>query len=70
MPVVSSVTVVPETVHTDVVDDENETGNPDDAVAATVRGDCASVTSGSGANEIVCGFFVTVKLRANGGAAL
>ena len=67
---VSSVTVVPETVHTEVVVDENDTVNPDEEVALTVRGDCASVTSGNAPKVIVCAFFDTVKLRRTVGAAL
>jgi hypothetical protein len=30
------------------------TASPDDAVAATVMGDCASVAAGRGSNEMLC----------------
>ena len=64
----SNVTDVPETVHTEVVNDENDTGKPDDAVALTVTGDCASVASAIGGKVIVCEFLETVKLRCTGAA--
>jgi hypothetical protein len=65
---VSNVTDVPATVHTAVVNDENDTGRPDDAVALTVTGDCARLVLGGAGKVIVCEFFETVKLCCTGGA--
>ena len=53
VPVVTKVTVVPETVHTGGVSDEKLTGNPDDAVALTVNGDADSERSASAAKLII-----------------
>jgi hypothetical protein len=44
---------VPPAPHTNGVDVENDTGNPDDADADAVTGDCANVTSPSASNVIV-----------------
>src|SRR4051794_6703023 len=54
VPVVTSVTAEPVTVHTAVVSDENETERPELAVADVAIGDCTSVAFGSAANVIVC----------------
>ena len=43
---------VPPDVHTAGVDDENDTVNPDDAVADTVTGDCNNVALANAANVI------------------
>ena len=53
VPGATNVTVLPETVHTDVVSDEKLTGNPDDAVALTVNGNAASVRSARAPKLIV-----------------
>src|SRR4051812_14237985 len=54
VPLVTSVTVAAFVVHTDVVDEPNATGSPDDALADTVNGDAVSVRSAIGAKSIVC----------------
>jgi hypothetical protein len=54
--------LTPPAAHTDGVEDENDTGRPDDAVAATMTGDCANVLAANAPKVIVCGFFDTVKL--------
>jgi hypothetical protein len=53
VPVVSNVTDVPDTVHTDGVVDEKVTASPDDAVALTVTGEAARVTFASAPKLIV-----------------
>jgi hypothetical protein len=53
VPIATSVTVSPLTVHTETVCDENVTGNPDDAVALTVKGLSLSARSLSAPNVIV-----------------
>ena len=52
VPTDTNVTLVPETVHTPGVVDENETASPDDAVAPTVIGLSSKRLSASAANEI------------------
>ena len=49
---------------------ENVTTNPDDAVALTVTGDCASVLFDNAANVIVWLTLETVKFRVTLGAGL
>ena len=53
VPVAASVTVLPATVQTDIVNDEKLTGRPDDAVALIVNGAAPSVRLPSAANVIV-----------------
>jgi hypothetical protein len=48
---------------------EKVTARPDDAVAATVRGDALRETSGSGAKVIVCVFLLIAKICVTGDAA-
>jgi hypothetical protein len=69
VPVATSVTVLPLTVQTAVVSDEELTGNPDDAVALTVNGREPSVRLLSGPNAIVWVAWLTLKLRSTLGAA-
>ncbi len=61
-PVVRRVTVLPETVQTVAVFEENTTASPEDAVAETVKGGLARDRLGSGAKLMVCGSLVTWKL--------
>lgn len=68
VPAATIVTVLPETVHFDVVVDEKLTARPDDAVALTVNGGFPKVLPASVANVIVCAAFATVKLRSTFGA--
>ncbi len=70
VPVVTRVTLVPLTVHTLVVSDENVTVRPEDAVAETVTGDCTSVVLPIAGKVIVCAAFVTLKLCCTLGAGL
>jgi hypothetical protein len=53
VPTATSVTVVPDTVHTAVVVDAKLTANPDDAVALTVNGAVPNASFGSAPNAIV-----------------
>jgi hypothetical protein len=71
LPVVTSVTVLPETVHVVGVFEEKLTGKPDDAVAVTVNGGVPIGRFGSGLKVMVCGVVPTVtwKLRVTGVAA-
>ena len=72
VPVVVNDTDVPDTEHTTGVTDENVTGNPDDAAAETLTGDCTKVASGIGPKRIDCalGGGKIWKVRCTGGAAL
>ncbi len=70
VPVPVSVTVVPETVHTEDVADEKLTGRPDDAVALVENGAVPAATLGRGPKLMVCTFEdVMVKDLETGGAA-
>ena len=57
-------------VHTAGVVVVNVTGNPDDAVALTVNGDCDASRVASVPKVMLCGARVTLKLRTTGAAAL
>ena len=69
MPVATSVTVLPETVHTVVVFEAKLTGRPDDAVAEIVNGGVPNVWLGSGGNVMVWDSLVIVNDCATGVAA-
>ena len=69
MPPATIVTVVDETVQTEVVVEAKLTDNPELAVALTVNGDAPKVTLLKAENEIVCEAGFTVKLWFTGGAA-
>ena len=60
---------MPFAVHTECVEVVNVTGPPVVEVALTNTNPMLSATSLSGANEIVCGALVIVKLRCTAGAA-
>ena len=62
--------LVPPALQTSGVVVVKVTTSPDDAVALTVTGDCANLTSGNDENEMVCFAFVTEKLRVTGDAGL
>ena len=65
------VTVVPDTVHTEVVVVENVTVKPDgDALADTSNGRSRNTLSPSGPKLIVCSALATLKLCDTVGAAL
>ena len=68
VPATSKVIVVPLALQTSGVVVENVTTNPDDAVALTVTGDCASVLFDNAVNLIVCVFLTTIDC-CTGGAA-
>ena len=53
MPAATSVAVVPDTVHTDVVVEAKLTGRPEDAVALRVKGAAPSVWFGREPNVMV-----------------
>ena len=61
VPVLITVTVVPDTVHTLVVVDANDTVRPDDAVAETVMGETPNTRSASAPNVMVCEAWFTVS---------
>ena len=69
VPVLTSLTVVPLTVHTEDVVVLKVTGNPDDEVALTVTGDWANLLLANAPKVIVCVAFDTVKPRVTLGAA-
>ena len=62
VPAATSVTVVPLTVHTAVVVDENVTASPDVVVALTVNAAVPYVLPPNAAKAIVCATFATMKL--------
>ena len=68
-PPATIVTVLPETVQTEVVVEAKLTARPELAVALTVNGAAPYVTSLSAPNAMVCAAGFTVKLRATGVAA-
>lgn len=61
VPVLTTVTVVPDTVHTPVVVDAYETARLDDAVAVMVIGETPYTRSASEPNVIVCDDWFTVS---------
>ena len=62
VPVVTSVTVLPDTVHPDAPLAEKLTGRPEDAVAETVNGGVFTGWFGSGPKVMVWASLVTWKL--------
>ena len=70
VPVVTNVTVPPETVHTGVVGEVNATARPDDEVADTAKGALPSALPASAAKVIVCAPFDTAKDCVTCGATL
>jgi len=69
VPTAASVTVAPDTVHTDVVCELKLTGNPELAVALTAKGTLPNAWLASDPNVIVWLAAVTVKLWLTGVAA-
>ena len=69
VPTVTSVTLAPETVQTDVVVEAKVTGRPEDALALTVNGVGLKERFESVPKLIVWLAWLTVKLRATGVAA-
>ena len=65
VPDVNNVTDVPAIEQTAGVVEVNATGSPDDAVAATVTGDCNSVWLGNGPNVIFCAILAAGGTTAN-----
>ena len=70
VPPVTIVTVLPLTVHTAVVVDENVIANPDDAVALTANAGLPYVLPESAPKVIVCAAFATAKVWLTLAAAL
>ena len=68
-PPATIVTVLPETVQTDVVVEAKLTARPELAVASTVNGAAPELRSLSAPKVMVCGAGLTVKLRVTGVAA-
>ena len=69
VPTVTSVTLAPEIVHTDMVVEAKITGRPEDALALTVNGVGLKERFESAPKLIVWLAWLTVKLRATGVAA-
>ena len=70
VPTAISETLVPETVHTVGVCEENSTGSAEDALAETVKGDCEPLRLASGAKLIDWPALLTVKVCGTGAAGL
>jgi hypothetical protein len=69
VPTAASVTVAPDTVHTDVVCDANVTANPEVAVALTVKGAVPNTWLASAPNVMLWLPGVTAKLCVTAAAA-
>jgi hypothetical protein len=69
VPTAASVTIVPDTAHTDAVCEVKLTASPDVAVALTVKGDVPNAWLASVPNVIVWLACVTVKPWLTGVAA-
>lgn len=68
VPAATSVTVVPVTVHLEVVVEEKPTASPDEDVALTVNGAVPNVLPANAAKVIVWFALAIVKLRSTSGA--